>query len=319
MQGQPSTDLLHTLVRNATAAVQRGELQAGEPLSEAELTQLARVGAQPDSDLESGQPLAEQFRAALPKLVEEGVLCQQDYGGNRELDCSATSHRVYWFSSAISGKRPVSEPMAITPPRKKQAVDLTTPHPVNKSNKATTRTPFRSPLTSSRPFRSPMPSKTLSKTTLSTPRTPSNKPASNPFIRPFKSPAIVKSTASGPSSTALSPIKSLPTPARTSEYRELEQTLRDLETRNRRLKLATKYVENDEPNKMDALIEKWTSVTREAITRLRDNIGPVIVTEQPVQRSNWGYGDDDQDTDGGGAGGSWGSEQPQPRLLTLKE
>lgn len=75
----------------------------------------------------------------------------------------------------------------------------------------------------------------------------------------------------------------------------------------------------DEPQKVDSLIEKWTSVTREAVARLRDNIGPVVVTQPQIQRSFWGYGNEEQSDEGFGGSGSWGGEQAQPRLLTLKE
>ncbi|KAJ3045721.1 hypothetical protein HDV00_007847 [Rhizophlyctis rosea] len=204
------------------------------------------------------------------------------------------------------GKRAATPPLAATPPRKKPSLQTA----------ATPATPAATPFRT--PFRSPLASasgaSTVPKTPAKTPTRTSthsvtSKTPRNPFSRPFKSPSLTKP----------SPQAKDESPSITAEKRQLERTLCDLETRNRRLKLAAKYMENDEPEKIDALIQKWVTVTREAITRFRDNVGPVIVPASP-QQSGWDAGDDDgKQVSAKGEAESWDTFALQPRLLTLKE
>ncbi|KAJ3003118.1 hypothetical protein HKX48_001947 [Thoreauomyces humboldtii] len=168
-------------------------------------------------------------------------------------------------------------------------------------------------------FRSPMRSGSIlpgSPTTIasgsSSPRTSTpSKPqrstvVSRPFKSPFRSPAAtaalkhpgitlpkVRAMAmTRPSSTGEGQD---PEAARlTGELKDLEDAIRDVDDRKRKVRMVKGYQVNDEITKVDALVRKWRLAARLMLTSLRDAIGPLppIGGNAPPSMSfGWGYDD----------------------------
>jgi len=108
----------------------------------------------------------------------------------------------------------------------------------------------------------------------------------NIYFRPIPPPASVKpesrtkQTASKLKSTAFkSPFRKTTAPCKAVDSIAKPD---ELETANRNLKLLIAHKENNESQKLDALIAKWKGASKDALIHLQQLIGQVIVESQPV-------------------------------------
>ncbi|KAJ3300629.1 hypothetical protein HK104_009286 [Borealophlyctis nickersoniae] len=177
---------------------------------------------------------------------------------------------------------------------------------------------FKTP-TRTAPFRSPVigRSKPSPASPTRTPASSMRSSASSPLNKPFRSPARAGQQA------RLEPVSSANEHPEVSslmeERKKLEKSVEELENRNRKLRLMAKYIGNDEPAKVDALVEKWRGVACEALTRFRDNVGPVSVVAPETAPSNWGFGGSEGSSTYNDTNEQWLAASAPPRSLTLKE
>ncbi|KAJ3416534.1 hypothetical protein HDV05_001271 [Chytridiales sp. JEL 0842] len=191
------------------------------------------------------------------------------------------------------------------------------------AKKRTNRSTFKSPLilTPKPPDTKPIvaadskiaatPSRTpLHKVTASNIPTPSPqttpKSLTTPMRRkPFKSPSMVTPTTSKPTGKPVAPSTSATnTPqmswavaglikrhpeveALINQQRKLEKENEQMEVNLKRIHLAMKYIENNEGEKVDALIAKWKEASRSAIEDLRDAIGEQTIPSNTGATSSY--------------------------------
>ncbi|KAI8920358.1 hypothetical protein DFJ77DRAFT_239198 [Powellomyces hirtus] len=76
------------------------------------------------------------------------------------------------------------------------------------------------------------------------------------------------------------------------EQKELARSIMLAEDRIRKLKMVAGYQANNEDTKVDSLIIKWRSASREALIAFRDAIGAIFMSDDPqIGNTGWGYED----------------------------
>ncbi|KAJ3188262.1 hypothetical protein HDU85_005412 [Gaertneriomyces sp. JEL0708] len=280
--------------------------------------------------------------ALVDRLVERGVLkC-------KTLNLDGNDSKVYWIGAFSTTTETVNNPVtrrlvqpSMTPPSainapstpmpptpvSKRPLQSATPEttPVSKRFKA-----FKSPLKArnSLPL-SPMPtpvklhSASIPQPASSPTRTPQkrvsavHKPFKSPFAKPHA--AAVPAEPLSPRVGALGTADDNEMQTLLNERAAVEKQILEAELRNRRLKLLQSHMEKNEAETLDSLTNKWRTAAREALTRLRNSMGPTLVPFETINNSHVPWGWDDQDTGAQRSLQTSSSHSEKPRLLTLKE
>ncbi|KAI9009568.1 hypothetical protein BC832DRAFT_538663 [Gaertneriomyces semiglobifer] len=294
--------------------------------------------------LEHGTRTAGPLVSALvDRLVERRVLkC-------KTLNLDGNDSKVYWIGAfsttteamndtvtrrvvqpSMTPPSAINAPLTPLPPTpvSKRPLHSATPEttPVSKRFKA-----FKSPL-KARNFLplSPMPtpiklhSASIPPPAQSPTRTPQkrvsavHKPFKSPFAKPHA--AAVPSEPLSPRVGALGVAYDDETQTLINEKAAVEKQILEAELRNRRLKLLQSHMEKNEAETLDSLTNKWRTAAREALTRLRNSMGPTIVPFETINNSHVPWGWDDHDTSGARTSlQTSSSHTEEPRLLTMKE